>query len=296
MKRSQYLWVFLAVSIASGCSRSGEQAPATNAVPAIRSLNEIPMDQLRVFLRGYPGDWRGDTGQSQGVPMPTAAKGRADDAHVIPLPAPDELDLGTMSVAEAVKGRRSRREYTEEPLSLEQLSFLLWCTQGVRSTVKDDEGRIVRHFRTVPSGGARHPFETYLLVQRVEGLYPGLYRFLPFEHALLPLYAVDELSRVLQTLCYGEEFVGRAAVIFAWAAVPYRTEWRYAYLAHRMIAMEAGHVCQNLYLACESIGVGTCAVLGYDQAGMDALIGVDGQDEFTMYMATVGSVRQDGAE
>jgi len=296
MNFSRYLFVFLAVSIVSGCTRCGEQVPATNAVPSVRSLDEMTVEQLRVFLRGYPGDWRGDTDRAKGVPMPVAGKGHAEGAHVIPLPSPGELDLGSMPVAEAVKGRKSRRVYTDEPVSLEELSFLLWCTQGVREEETDEEGNVTAHYRTVPSGGARHPFETYLLVQRVTGLQAGLHRYLPFEHALLPLYAVDELPKVLQTICYGQEFVGQAAAVFAWAAVPYRTEWQYGYIAHRMIAMEAGHVCQNLYLACESIGVGTCAVLAYNQAAMDALIGIDGKDEFTIYMATVGRVPGDRAE
>jgi len=296
MNLFRYLFLFLAVSMVSGCVQSNREESAAKAVPALRSLDELSMQQLRVFLRGYPGDWRGDTDQAKGVPMPTVSKGREEDAHVIPLPSPDELDLGTMSVAEAVKGRKSRREYTDKSLSLEELSFLLWCTQGVRSTEKDEGGRITQNFRTVPSGGARHPFETYLLVQRVDGLRSGLYRFLPFEHSLLPLYSVDELSGVLQRICYGQESVARASVVFVWAAVPYRTEWRYAYLAHRMIAMEAGHVCQNLYLACESVGLGTCAVLAYDQGAMDRLIGVDGSEEFTIYMATVGRVAVGSAE
>jgi len=76
--------------------------------------------------------------------------------------------------------------------------------------------------------------------------------------------------------------------MFVWATVPERTEWKYGYIAHRMIAIEAGHVCQNLYLAAESIDAGACAMLGYSQPHMDALIGVDGKDEFTIYTAAVG--------
>jgi nitroreductase len=67
-------------------------------------------------------------------------------------------------------------------------------------------------------------------------------------------------------------------------------EWRYDIAAHKVIALDAGHVCQNLYLACEAIGAGTCGIAAYHQELMDALIRVDGHDEFTVYLAAVGKV------
>ncbi len=77
---------------------------------------------------------------------------------------------------------------------------------------------------------------------------------------------------------------------FIWTAIPYRMEWRYGLAAHKVIAIDAGHVCQNLYLACEAIVAGTCAVAAYDQDAVDHLIGVDGEEEFAIYLAPVGKV------
>jgi SagB-type dehydrogenase family enzyme len=85
-----------------------------------------------------------------------------------------------------------------------------------------------------------------------------------------------------------EQYVHDSAVVFIWTAIPYRSEWRYGLLAHKMIAQDSGHLCQNLYLACESIGIGTCAIGAYNQDAMDQILGVDGHDEFTIYVATVG--------
>jgi SagB-type dehydrogenase family enzyme len=68
-------------------------------------------------------------------------------------------------------------------------------------------------------------------------------------------------------------------------------EWRYEIAAHKVIAIDVGHVCQNLYLACEAIGAGTCAMAAYDQEGIDRLLRIDGQDEFTIYIASVGRKR-----
>ena len=96
----------------------------------------------------------------------------------------------------------------------------------------------------------------------------------------------DKISRA----CLGQSFIGESAVVFVWAAIPYRTEWRYSVIAYKDILIEAGHICQNLYLACEAIGAGICAIAAYDQKAMDSLIGVDGIDEFTVYLAPVGKI------
>ena len=101
--------------------------------------------------------------------------------HLVP---PDGFEVGKLSVVEAIGRRRSRRDYSSKPISLEELSFLLWATQGVTDLRR--EGRSLR--RTVPSAGGRHPFETYLLVNFVNGVEQGLYRYLGIEHKLCFLY------------------------------------------------------------------------------------------------------------
>ena len=83
-------------------------------------------------------------------------------------------------------------------------------------------------------------------------------------------------------------FLARAAAVFVWTALPARTEWRYGPASVKVIALDAGHVCQNLYLACEAVGAGTCAVAAYHQQLMDRLVQVDGEEEFVIYLAPVG--------
>jgi len=90
--------------------------------------------------------------------------------------------------------------------------------------------------------------------------------------------------------CRGQTFVGRGAVVFIWTVIPYRAEWRYSVVAPKMIALDAGHLCQNLYIAATAIGAGTCAIGAYDQQAMDALLGVDGKEEFVIYAAPVGKI------
>jgi len=281
-----FIAVFSILTI--GCTPDSQHSP--------EALNEMPTRQLRMFLRGFTGDWRTNTDKNRGIEAPPAQTPLPQDAKIIDLPAPNSLKMKTMTLDQAIRQRRSRREYTQTPLTLKELSYMLWCTQGVSSFEQNSAGSIVSQYRTVPSGGSRHPFETYLLVQRVKGLKPGLYRFLPFGHKLALLRNDKEFQQAAMTACYDQPFVGEAAVIFVWVAVPYRTEWKYGCISHRMIAIEAGHICQNLYLAAESIEAGACALLGYSQPHMDALIGVDGKDEFTVYMATLGKVKQDSEE
>jgi SagB-type dehydrogenase family enzyme len=242
----------------------------------------------RSFLKGALKDVTAASDMKKGVPAPPIQKEFPKDAKLIDLVAPQNITPGKMSAVQAINDRRSRRQFTDEKLTLEELSCLLWNTQGVQALARADDGSVEYHLRTVPSGGARHPFETYLLVNRVESLDPGIYRYLPVDHKLLPLYGGEGLESRITRACFGAGFPAESAVMFVWAALPRRTEWKYTDAAYKMIAIEAGHVCQNLYISCESIGLGTCAMLGYNQLEMDALIGVDGEDEFTVYIAPVG--------
>ncbi len=230
--------------------------------------------------------------QYRGIGPPPIEKPFAADARRFELCSPDRWKgIGAVELETAIRGRESRRRYTGEPLTLDELSFLLWATQGVRRRL--DSGNALR---TVPSAGARHALETYLCVFDVEGLEPAFYRYLPVEHQLLFEFSESGAAAKLAAAALGQAFVGQSAVTFLWTAIPYRMEWRYGAAAHKTLAIDAGHVCQNLYLACEAIGAGTCAVAAYHQEAMDELLRVDGKDEFTVYLAPVGKVWRPGMQ
>lgn len=260
----------------------------------IRALNEIPIEQLRVMLKGFPGDWLPDSKYSQQFPAPSPEKPVSDEAKRIELVSPASFNVGAMPLRDTIAARRSLRNFSNASFTLEELSFLLWATQGVTSVERDEDGDVVHRFRAAPSAGAHYPLETYIAVNRVDGITPGLYRYLPTEHQLVLIREDASLSSELHAACYGQPFVAEAAAVFIWSAIPFRMEWKYVYLAHRMIAVEAGHVCQLLYLAAESIGAGTCAVMAYQQPRMDELIGLDGRDEFTLYLGCVGKPEKNG--
>lgn len=246
------------------------------------------IEDTRKFLKSDMWDrFRSmQTDQQKRVPPPPFQKPYPEEAQLIDLVAPGDITVGTMSVRQAINRRQSRRKYTDASLTLEELSYLLWATQGTHGVWRG--GGAIR--RTVPSAGSRHPFETYLLVNRVDGVEPGLYRYLSMEHKLCFLYTEPELARKVANACNYQPFVGTGAVTFIWTVIPYRTEWRYSIISPKIIAIDAGHVCQSLYLACESIDAGTCAIGAYDQDELDALLGVDGEEEFAIYVAPVGKV------
>jgi SagB-type dehydrogenase family enzyme len=228
------------------------------------------------------------TEQSRAVPPPPLQKPAPPDALRVALPDPSAFGPAVNKpLLTALQERRSVRRFSDDPLALPELAFLLWAAQGVR----EGEGP-VGVFRTVPSAGARHPFETYVAVRNVEGVDGGIYRYLPLDHELVLVRAAPagELAGDLTNACLGQRFAGQAAATFLWTAIPRRTEWRYGPASYKVIAVDAGHVGQNVYLACAAIEAGTCAIGAYDQDACDALLGVDGRDEFTVYIAPVGKV------
>ncbi|MGD8293377.1 MAG: SagB/ThcOx family dehydrogenase [Desulfobacterales bacterium] len=247
------------------------------------------IEQYRYFLKDTIRkkiDFR-TTDQHKGVPAPSIEKPYDSGAPRIQLSDSGHwnLKIEEQNLIFAISNRKSRRKYTSEELSFDELAFLLWATQGIR---QPKGGNV--SFRTVPSAGARHSFETYLFVMRVTGIQQGLYRYLPLSNELLFVSEVENMETQLARACLGQIFVARSAVTFVWTTIPYRMEWRYSLAAHRVILIDAGHVCQNLYLACEAIRAGTCAVAAYDQEQLDRLINVDGADEFSVYLAPVGKI------
>ena len=222
--------------------------------------------------------------QMLGKPVPSAFKTIPRDAETIELPQPDPGVIQREQIFQIISERISHRSFSPEPVTLAELSWLLWATQGVRKEVPEEN----RIYRTVPSGGDRHPFETYLAVNNVEGLKPGIYRFLSHENKLLYIKNVDNLEAVLTEIGKGQTYVGYCAVCFLWSAIPARTEWRYANHAKKNILIEAGHLGQNLYLATEAINCGTCGIAAYDQTKVDELLELDGIDEFVVYIMPTG--------
>ncbi len=207
------------------------------------------------------------------------------DGPIIDLKPVERIQVQRTGLQDAIKSRRTHREYAHKPLSLDELTYALYMTQGVRKTVKDKAT-----FRTVPSAGARHPFETILLINHVEGLERGLYRYLALEHKLQRLEASSDIAQKMRQACLKQPQVETAGAVFIWVADAYRTTYRYGERGYRYILLDAGHVAQNLYLVAEQIDSGVCAIAAYDDDRLNHLLGLDGESQFTAYVATLGKL------
>ncbi len=183
------------------------------------------------------------------------------------------------TLTECIKHRRSLRFYKDQKLTLEEMTYLLWETSRV------DAFKPGVTFRTIPTAGATNSMETYVYLTKVEGIDRGLYHYIQDKHQLELLSDSDELEEKVDQALYGQ--LRGAAVVFFFTATPYRTEYKYAHLSHKMIAMEAGHAGQNVSLAAEVIDCGAVMMAAYIQAYCDELIGI-GDDEFVTYVAAVG--------
>ncbi len=225
--------------------------------------------------------------QMKDLPQPPLQKEYDKDSEIIDLIPIAKIKIRNDNLTQNIENRKSHRQYKDEPLTLEELSFLLWASQGVKS-VYERNNKSYATLRTVPSGGARHPFETYLLINNVTGLKRGLYRYLAIEHKLMFIGEIENQSERIIDATLGQKFTGKAAAVFIWSCVAYRGEWRYNIAAHKAMLLDAGHICQNLYLACEGIKAGTCAIAAYDQEKVDKIIDVDGKNEFSVYLSPVG--------
>jgi len=225
----------------------------------------------------------GRSDQSLGCPSPPLELGYSGKDTLIDLPDPESVSVDDIAVREAIEKRTSVRNYSREPISLEELSFLLWCTQGIKQVIGDEAT-----FRTVPSAGARHALETYILANNVDGLETGVYRFLPIEHKLVEISTETNIADKITAACLGQGFIKSSAVTFIWTAVAYRMTYRYGQRGYRYLHLDAGHVCQNLYLGAECIGCGVCASGAFVDDDLNPLLGVDGEGEFVIFVAAVG--------
>ncbi len=210
-------------------------------------------------------------------PRPPAVKAYPQ-APRIPLPAPH---LPGAEMGAVIRARRSRRKYISGPLSLGDLSALLYAAQGITEPRWG--------FRAAPSAGALYPIETYVVVHDVAGLEPGLYHYAVADHALEQVRTGD-LRASLVVAGVGQEMLGTAQVCFILTAVFQRARWRYRERAYRYILLEAGHIGQNIYLAATGLGLGACAVGAFLDDQVNDLLGVDGDEEAALYLLTVGKV------
>lgn len=221
--------------------------------------------------------------QDSGVPQPPLELPYPEDARLVELPPVTEITMPPAEIRRVIERRVTVRSYSSQAITLEDISCLLWLTQGVRRV-----NTRPATLRNVPSAGARHAFETYLLINKVAGLPAGLYRYVALRHALLELNLSPDLNDRITRACLNQQQVASSAVTFFWAAVIERMYWRYTERGYRYLLLDAGHVCQNLYLAAEALGCGVCPIGSFDDDQLNSILGLDGEALFVVYGGALG--------
>lgn len=210
--------------------------------------------------------------------QPPLYKTYPDAPRIILLPPEDRPGPG---LEEAIRRRRSVRTYTDDPLTLAELSRLLFYTGGINAE------RFGVRLRAAPSAGALYPIETYLAVHRVSDLRSGVYHYGVADHTLALLREGDVRgAAVRQGLM--QEFLGACNLVVYFTVILQRLRWRYQERSYRYALLEAGHLAQNLYLVATSLGMGVCAVGAFLDDEVNAMLGVDGENEAAIYMLAVG--------
>ena len=250
----------------------------------IEKLRPVAENIGQDFVRLTRYIYERESDQTLGVPRPDAIKVRSGE--IISLPAIGTLKMPEMPLAKAIEQRRSVRKYSPVPLKQEELSFLLWASSWARDFRSTEQMEIT--FRNVPSAGSRHPLETFLDIRRVEGIKPSLYYYHPVKHCLILYDDSPEIATKIYEGCMFQEMIPTAAVNFILTAVPYRTVWRYGQRGYRYLYLDAGHIGQNIHLAAEAIDAGACMIGAFLDEAMNDAIGLDGIEEFVIYIASVG--------
>lgn len=184
---------------------------------------------------------------------------------------------------ELMQNRRSRRNFLDVPMTLNELNILLWGTQGITADMGDYQ------LRTTSSAGALYPIETYLLINNVEGLQKGLYH-LDVERWCLEGLKLEDVSEVAYQVTENQEMTRRAAVNFVWTAMVERTRHKYNERAYRYIWWDSGHVAQNLHNAGNALGLGVTTMGHWFDKEINEYLGIDGINHLTVLMASVGKV------
>ncbi len=202
-----------------------------------------------------------------------------EQARKIRLPEP-RMD-GGLPTEEAIRLRHSTREYSGEPMTLDELSRVLFMMDGI------NRERWGHRLRTAPSSGALYPIEAYPVVHNVTGLKPGVYHYGVKDHLLEQVRVGDMRGEVVRQ-GLSQQFLGKANVVMFLTIIFQRMRFKYQDRTYRYGLLEAGHLGQNIYLAATSMGLGACAIGAFMDDAINGMLGVDGKEEAAIYMLTVG--------
>jgi SagB-type dehydrogenase family enzyme len=197
--------------------------------------------------------------------------------EAIKLPSPQYNS--NMSVEKALQMRRSIRAFSDEPLTIKEVSQLLWATQGVT----DERG-----FRTSPSAGALYPLEVYIATGNVTDLADGVYKYNPYGHEIEKVLNGDKRTELFQA-ALKQVSVKHSALVIVISAIYERTTAKYGKRGIRYVHMEAGHAAQNVFLQSVSLGLGMVVIGAFQDSKVSEVLKMS-QKEKPLYIIPVGRI------
>ena len=217
-------------------------------------------------------------GQFKHIQRPALYKNYPEAKQIaLPKAVPEE----GKGIWNTVAQRRSVRNFSDESMSLEGLSRLLWATQGITATREE------LSLRASPSAGALYPVESYVVVNNIDTLEKGIYHYNVRDHALEFLKKGD-FGWEVGKAALNQDICAEAQVVFIWTAIFDRSKWKYKQRAYRYVYLDMGHICAQLTLAAVGLDLGSCPIAAFFDHDMDQLLGVDGKKEGTLYLCAVG--------
>jgi len=246
-----------------------------------------------IFAAAFSACLDGNGAYENGVGVETAAGfvhainasvlNRIDEprhAYILPAPKTD----GTVSVEAALANRRSQRNFQNRAISAQQLSQILWAAYGI--TLPDPRPQLRGGFRTTPSAGALFPLEVFAIVGNVEGIEPGVYRYVPEGHKIVRIVDRD-VRNELMAAALGQRMIGAAPASVFYSAVFGRATARYGQRGIRYTYMELGHSAQNVYLQAQALGLGTVAIGAFMDGRVSQILGLPA-NETPLYIMPIG--------
>lgn len=210
------------------------------------------------------------------LPIPEGAK-------ITELPSPKKIKIPNVPVTDLIGKWEPSSFLARSSMTLEELSALLWYTQGFRGRV--NEFLILKN---VPSSGSRYPIETYFVAGEVEGLEPGIYRYIPSTHSILTLREGSDIPTEIATASLNFKVVTRAAATFIWVGIPYRSTWAMGNRGYRSVLLEAGHTCQELIMTAGCFGFDVQPIDIFHDDLITQIAELDPQTQWPVYLAAVG--------
>jgi SagB-type dehydrogenase family enzyme len=202
--------------------------------------------------------------------------------RALALPPPVATDV---TLAEALRARRSERGFGAGEVSVGELATVLHAAYGVTRPAGSDDPQPLR---AVPSGGALYPLEVYAVLARVKEAEPGLYHLDPLRHALEVLSLGAAPLAILKEAAVYPEIVEGCAVTLLVTGMFWRSRFKYGLRGYRFALLEAGHLVQNVLLMCAALGLAAAPVGGFYDRPIDVLLGADGVNESVLYTVCLG--------